>query len=380
MNNTCLDSYSTTFSDRQAMQSYHEGLTKESRWQHCKVNELHVEPLDEASPLYFAPEAFASGTSTDAVEDTAKNLGLAILVNGGLYPVRTTAYKSLLDRAKISGNALTKLKRPVLAEVLNECLNIYSSEALVLIRDEKVSAVHSGDMTDYSVLPIDELLDILGRKLDERFPGNIFERGYTDHSLTSASWRMPAQKEDLLGTYAALLKAQGKTKTADKLVPGVRFTTSDTGVSSAKVSAMLVGGQYPIHIGSCIAIDHRHQTKVADFDAALDQLFAQFTTSVENLQALLEIELDYPVNAMTRVCKKLSMPKKAAVEAISMYEMANGGGRATAHDVFMAMQEIPFIMKTDGAPESKLITLQETMARALTLKWSDYDLAKAVEY
>ena len=380
MNNTCLDSYSTTFSDRQAMQSYHEGLTKESLWQHCKVNELHVEPLDEASPLYFAPEAFAAGTSTDAVEDTAKNLGLAILVNGGLYPVRTTAYKSLLDRAKISGNALTKLKRPVLAEVLNECLNIYSSEALVLIRDEKVSAVHSGDMTDYSVLPIDELLDILGKKLDERFPGNVFERGYTDHALTSASWRMPAQKEDLLGTYAALLKAQGKTKTADKLVPGVRFTTSDTGVASAKVSALLVGGQYPIHIGSCIAVDHRHQTKVADFDAALDQLFAQFTTSVENLQALLEIELDYPVNAMTRICKKLCMPKKAAVEAISMYEMAYGGGGATAHDIFMAMQEIPFIMKTGGAPESKLITLQETLARALTLKWCDYDLAKAVEY
>ena len=380
MNNTCLDSYSTTFSDRQAMQSYHEGLTKESQWQHCKVNELHMEPLDEASPLYSSLGAFAAGTSADAVEDTAKNLGLAILVNGGLYPVRTTAYKSLLDRAKISGNALTKLKRPVLAEVLNECLNIYSSEALVLIRDEKVSAVHSGDMTDYSVLPIDELLDILGKKLDERFPGNIFERGYTDHALTSASWRMPAQKEDLLGTYAALLKAQGKTKTADKLIPGVRFTTSDTGVASAKVSALLVGGQYPIHIGSCIAVDHRHQTKVADFDAALDQLFAQFTTSVENLQALLEIELDYPVNAMTRVCKKLSMPKKAAVEAISMYEMAYGGGRATAHDVFMAMQEIPYIMKTDGAPESKLITLQETMARALTLRWSDYDLAKAVEY
>ena len=380
MNNTCLDSYSTTFSDRQAMQNYHEDLTRESQWQHCKVNELHMEPLDEASPLYSSLGAFAAGTSADAVEDTAKNLGLAILVNGGLYPVRTTAYKSLLDRAKISGNALTKLKRPVLAEVLNECLNIYSSEALVLIRDEKVSAVHSGDMTDYSVLPIDELLDILGKKLDERFPGNIFERGYTDHALTSASWRMPAQKEDLLGTYAALLKAQGKTKAADKLVPGVRFTTSDTGVASAKVSALLVGGQYPIHIGSCIAVDHRHQTKVADFDAALDQLFAQFTTSVENLQALLETELDYPVNAMTRVCKKLSMPKKAAVEAISMYEMANGGGRATAHDVFMAMQEIPFILKTDGAPESKLITLQETMARALTLRWSDYDLAKAVEY
>lgn len=380
MNNTCLDSYNTTFSDRQSMLQYHQSLARESQWQHSRVDKLHVEPLDEASPLYSSLGAFAAGISEEAVADTAKNLGLALKVNGGMYPVRMTAYKSLLDRAKISGNALSKLKRPVLAEVLNECLNLYSAEALVLIRDEKVSAVHSGDEADYSVLPIDELLKALGEKLDERFPGNVFEAGYTDHAITSASWRMPAQKEDLLGTYAALLKAQGKTKTADKLVPGVRFTTSDTGVASAKVSALLVGGQYPIHIGGCIAVDHRHQSKVADFDTALDQLFAQFTTSVENLQALLEVQLDHPVNAMTRVCKTLKMPKKAAVEAISMYEMAYGGGGATAHDVFMAMQEIPFIMKTSGAPESKLITLQETLARALTLKWSDYDLAKAVEY
>lgn len=39
------------------------------------------------------------------------------------------------------------------------------------------------------------------------------------------------------------------------------------------------------------------------------------------LQKLMEISLDYPVNAMTRVCKKLSMQKKAAVEAISMFEI-----------------------------------------------------------
>ena len=94
----------------------------------------------------------------------------------------------------------------------------------------------------------------------------------------------------------------------------------------------------------------------------------------------MEIELEYPVNAMTRVCKKISMPKKAAIAAIGMYEMSYGGGSSTAHDVFLAMQEIPFIMKTQGAPESKLLTLDENMARALTLSWSDYDLAKAVEY
>ena len=74
------------------------------------------------------------------------------------------------------------------------------------------------------------------------------------------------------------------------------------------------------------------------------------------------------------------MPKKAALEAIGMFEMSYGGGPATAHDVFMAMQEILFILKSEHTPQSKLLTIEENLARALTVKWSDYDLAKVVEY
>lgn len=376
----CQDNYGETFSSYEAMFDYHEEQTKKSQWLTCRVDELQVEPLDASSPLYGNLSVFAPGTSLDAVEDTASNLGLAIQVRGNLYPLRMTAYKSLLDRAKIGGTALPKLSRNVLAEVLNECLKLYSSSALLLIRDEKVSAVHSGDPADYSVLPINELLGTLKAKLDARFPGNEYEGGYCDHSLVSASWKMPNQKEDLLGAYTKLLASQGKTAMADKLMPGIRFMTSDTGIASAKVSALLIGGQHPIHIGGCIAVDHRHQKKVSDFDVALDQLFAQFGDSIAKLQKLLEIHLDYPVNAMTRVCKKLSLPKKAAVEAIAMFEMAYGGGAATAHDVFLAMQEIPFILKTENTPESKLLVVEENMARALTFRWSDYDLAKVVSY
>ena len=177
-----------------------------------------------------------------------------------------------------------------------------------------------------------------------------------------------------------LLESKKKTALAAKLVPSIRFVTSDTGVASAKVSAMLEGTQHPIHIGSCIAVDHRHQSKVEDFETAMNQLFAQFGDSVAKLQKLLEIPLSYPVNAMTRICKKLVLPKKAALEAIAMFEMAYGGGPASAHDVFMAMQEIPYILKSEHTPESKMLNVEENMARALTLKWSDYDTAKAVSY
>ena len=109
----------------------------------------------------------------------------------------------------------------------------------------------------------------------------------------------------------------------------------------------------------------------------MDQLFAQYGDSIARLTNLLTV---HPVNAMTAICKKLSLPKKAALESIAMFEAAIGNGPATAHDVFMAMQEIPFIMKTSGVLESKLLTVQETMARALTLRWSDYDYAKQVSY
>ena len=177
----CQDNYSTTFSSYKAMYDYHEEQTKNSQWITCRVDELQIEPLDASSPLYGNLSAFAPGTSLDAVEDTASNLGLAMHVGGNLYPLRMTAYKSLLDRAKIGGTVLPKLSRNVLAEVLNECLKLYSSSALLLIRDEKVSAVHSGDSVDYSVLPINELLGTLKAKLDARFPGNEYESGYCDH-------------------------------------------------------------------------------------------------------------------------------------------------------------------------------------------------------
>lgn len=285
----CKDNFSTTFSSYPSMQSYHEKLTLESRWHRCKVNELHIEPLDKTSPLFGSPSAFAAGISTEAVQDTAENLGLAMQVDGEIYPIRMTAYKSLLDRAKISGTALPKLSRNKLAAVLNDCLGLFSSETLLLIRDEKISAAHSGDVTDYSVLPIDELLKTLSKKLDDRFPGSVFERGYCDHAMTSASWTMPGQKNDLLDAYEKVLIAQGKATMAAKLIPGIRFVTSDTGVASAKVSALLMGTQHPIHIGGCVAVDHRHQTKIADFETALDQLFAQFGDSVARLQKLLEI-------------------------------------------------------------------------------------------
>ena len=377
---SCCDSYHTQFSAVPDMLSYHEKIRTDSRWERTEVKNLEVAALDKASPLFSDTASFDASVSREAIEDTAENLKLASKVKDRFFPLRDTAYKSLLDRARVGGSALPKLPREKLAEVINSCLALHRDSALLLVRDEKVSAAHSGDTRDYSVLEIDQLLDGLQSKMDERFPGNQFSGGYVDHSITSASWTLPDQKTQLLDTYTKLLAAEGKTAMAAKLTPGIRFSTSDTGVASAKVSALLVGLQYPIHIGGMISVEHRRQSKVPDFVESLDMLFAQFGDSVSRLSALLSIHLDHPVNAMTAICKRLALPKKAAMEAIDMFEMAIGKESATAHDVFMAMQEIPFILKIQGTSENKLLALQENMARALTLKWRDYDYAREVKW
>lgn len=376
----CQDSYCVQFSDLTAMLGYHEQLRKDSRWERREVKELQVAPLEKTSPLFGDQSSFDPVVTEEAIADTADNLRLAIKVGDRYFPLRDTAYKSLLDRAKVGGTALPKLGRDKLADVLNSCLALHKDSALLLIRDEKVSAAHSGDSKDYSVLEIDQLLDGLCAKVDERFPGNVYAGGYSDHAITSASWSLPAQKADLLGAYEKLLESQGQKTMAAKLTPGIRFSTSDTGMASAKVSALLFGLQYPIHIGGMVAVEHRRQSKITDFTDSLEMLFAQFGDSVARLTKLLTVSLDHPVNAMTAVCKKLSMPKKAALEAIGMFETANGDYPATAHDVFVAMQEITFILKTGGAAESKLLLLQENMARALTLRWPDYDYARQVSW
>lgn len=197
----CCDNYNTTFVSYPLILDYHQTQSENSRWIRCPVNELNVEALDVNSANYANPSVFAADVGEEAIKDTTEHLGLALRVQGELYPIRETAYKTLLDRAKIGGSILPKLKRKTLANVLNECLNLSKTEALVLIRDQKISAVHSGDKTDYSVLPIDGLLEKLTKKLDIRFPNSEFVQGYADHSMVSGLWKMPNQRKELLDAY-----------------------------------------------------------------------------------------------------------------------------------------------------------------------------------
>ena len=218
MPETYQDRYSINFRRLPDMMDYHIIQSIHSRWERVATNDLYIEALDEYSPLCEDRSAFEASVTEDAVKDTVKNLGLSLKYGSDRYPMRDTAYKSLLDRARIGGAALLKLKRSDLAYMLNLCLPLYKDMALLLIREQKVTAAHSGDAKDYAILPVDELLESVKLMLDGRFPGNSFESGYSDHTLTHAEWSLPDHKNELLGTYRKTLVNSGKSALASKFI------------------------------------------------------------------------------------------------------------------------------------------------------------------
>lgn len=97
-----MDSYFTTFNSFPMIMDYHREQNENSQWLRCKIKDLKIEPLNEESVLYSNPDRFASGISEDAVKDTAKNLGLAITVEGSTYPMRRAEDISALKRKSLS--------------------------------------------------------------------------------------------------------------------------------------------------------------------------------------------------------------------------------------------------------------------------------------
>ena len=315
-----------------------------------------------------------SSVSEEAINQAEQ--GLLIMVPGmGYYPLRECAWKGLLDRARISGNSLTRIDSVLLADLLTQCTQIYKNDVRFLIRDEMITAVVSGDETDYKVLPMYDLIVAVEDELNKRFSGFKFERGYTDYTYTSLSWSLPGQRDEIIGDYIKHLLAAGwRKQMTDKIMPGILFQSSDTGVSSVKISTFLqTGANSYIRIGSAISMDHRNKSSIEEFKILLEGMFGKMQDTVEDLNKLLDIKIKYPVSTMQNVCDFLKVPKKPAAEAINMYQVTIGNQPDTAHGIFMAMQEILYNMKINRIPMGKILQIEEDVTRCIKLNWSKYD-------
>lgn len=311
----------------------------------------------------------------EIIADTMENTSLLLKVNGETYPVRSCAIKSILERARISGHALNKVSKSIFTQILNYCMDVASGDSLIKVADDKVSAVHGGDPKDYAILEILPLVQCVRSILDRDFAGNQFLTANFDHSIVTAIWSLDGQANELMETYRQAVAEKGVTE-AMSARPGLRFTTSDVGVSAANLYPILLlgGSNRIIPLGDPLKLDHKNGADLDAFASSMDQLYACFKESIERQQQLLNVEIRYPYTTMLGVLKRIGITKKMSYEVADLFAGQPGvSSGCNAYQLYLAMSDVIFLAQCEGASAYRIAQLEENIARALRINWHEYD-------
>lgn len=370
------DGYCAVFQEQEDFLDCIKRIGKNSFWDVRRSRSLRLAAIREGSELETElKEAYEKeGLDPEIITDTVLNTGLLLKVKGRYYPIRACAVKSILDRAGISGNGLKRLEKQVYARILNECLKTAQGEALIRISEGKISAVLGGDAHDYSILDMEQIFRHTAEYLEDNYRGCRYLAGFYEHEMASAMWELSGNDE-LLDAYRREIRLAGKVPEEMKAV--VRVTTSDTGAGGANIFPMLLAGKEnrTISLGSPLRLGHRNGSSLREFDEQLKMLHGKYQLAAGNLIRLLKVDIVHPVSCMKRVLDRVQIPRKYAAEAVELFLAQNGEEPCTAHDIYYAMGEIPFLLACDGEEGSRLARVEENLARALALNWSDYDIA-----
>lgn len=369
------DGFRGVFVGQEEFLDFLKSIGRNSSWDRKKSKDLRLMPMDEDSKIaeQLREQYSQEGLDEEIINNTIRNTGLVIRVKNQYYPVRDCAIKTILDRAGISGPALRKVEKSVYARILNDCLKVAGGEALLRISEGKVSAVLGGDCHDYAVLDTEQIFQRSVEYLNTHFAECNYLGGFYEHHMTSSLWELSSE-DKLLEVYRNEMRLHGKTP--EEMKPVVRITTSDTGVSGANIYPMLLSGSRndTIALGSPLRLEHKAGATIARFEEQLSMLYGKYQLAIGNLTKLLKIEIMNPVNCMKSVMKRLGIPKKYGMEAIELFKAQYGEDPCTAHDIYYGISEILFILACNGEEGSKITEMEEKIARALGIRWTEHDV------
>lgn len=352
-----------------------EEREENSDWEKVKSSELRFYPIADGQRASSMLEEKLREKGKECVfKDTMEHTRLILKVRDELYPIRSCAIKTILERARVSGNALNKVQKTELAQILNYCMKVAGGDALLRFCEDKISAVHGGDASDYAVLKTPELFRRTVEYLQDNFSGYTFAGASYDHSIVTAVWSLD-NEEALLKEYKESLQTHGLP--CDEIQLGLRLTTSDTGQSGANLYPMIFFGSElrNIPLGSPLKLHHKNKADLARFDEQLNLLYAQYSKALGNMQSMMDVYVLHPINAMLGVMKRIGVPKKYATLIAEDYRLKRGDTACSVYEAYLQISEVIYLMQCDGAEGSKIVMMEENIARAVHLRWKDYDFA-----
>ena len=83
---------------------------------------------------------------------------------------------------------------------------------------------------------------------------------------------------------------------------------------------------------------------------------------------------------MIGIMKKVKVPKRYITEALNLFISQNGTGSCTAHEIYCGMSEVIFMLTCEGESGGHIATMEEKLARALSLDWKEFDVPGEIKW
>lgn len=199
-----------TINSREELQEYLDFRKTHDKWFISPINLMQVFTKSSGELINSFKKRTGSVISDIAIQNCAESgtnmfLKFHTEINGqdkkGVVPLRYTAMRSLLDRAKIGGFSLYNeeedtgidvLPLQEKANIINKCLSLYTQRAKVLYRDEKISAIMSGQ---YAVLAEKDIVEAVEGCLKDNFPKADFLTGSVSHEFFRMEYALKCRRD-----------------------------------------------------------------------------------------------------------------------------------------------------------------------------------------
>ncbi len=373
------DSYFNYFDTEDDFLYFLNERFEKSEWRTIETSELRFENLEERTLFSNELEKdYERKGFSGVIEDTINNTRLLLILDGKEIPVRNTAMKTIFERARIGGSVLNDFDKKTLSKILNYSMSLSNGRSLIKIADEKISAIHAGDSCDYKILEIKDIFNKTKEYLEKMYGVANFKRGNFEHCMVSAVWEFSNDK--LMDTYRELLENNGVQ--LKKLKLALKLISSDVGISGANLQPMIIyEDKYFLTLGNIIRLPHKSDASLEKFEKNLNLIFGSFNVGLNKLSELLEIYIHNPVNCMMGLMKKVRLPKKLSIPIIEEFKKENENNpMVTAHDIYLAISEIIFIMQCKGEKGIKIVDAEEKIAKLLNIDWKEYDTSIQVSW
>lgn len=355
-------------------------------WRPCYTKELRSVPIDNAPILEQSIREqllISAEVSSESLQENMEslNIGLQIPFDNEYvcYPLGDTAYGTLVQRAgfqcspvlflskdKASQKAMAPTKK---AEVINMGLSCYKNLSLILIRDEKVRAVLSGDENDYVVLPFDQLLSSLKTRLADMFTNVQFEEAFASHTYFMVEYSFRSNVINELASCFSDLKVDSR-----EMKLAVKLVSSDVGLSGANLFPSITIKGQSFLLGKPISLTHKNQHSLVDFTMNITQIGAAFKDSADKLEIMTQEKVKHPAGCLMRTAKQAGLPKKLSCEMADSLETLYGCN-CRQIDVFFALYEILEKYDADvSLCSTRRILLEEGISRVAFSRFADYDI------